>query len=207
MSYKRDLEQEEFAKKAVELDIRNRGYFLFIVDRVKEAVKSVDGKVFNKIIKSKIEDAINTSKMREAGYIVRIQNTENRFEMYMELWDLDVRRCEDENDRYRSIPMTYDRLYFFSVYKHSDGTIKNPVINDRKRINYEAIEKLIDEQAETTGNSISKLSDALKVIDTMLETYYEEYNRAVDVNNEIPFEIREYFGLDAFSRFYDHYTW
>ncbi len=172
MSYKRDLEQEEFAKKAVELDIRNKGYFLFIVDRVKEAVKSVDGKVFNKTIKSKIEDAINTSKMREAGYIVRIQNTENRFEMYMELWDLEVRRCEDENDRYRSIPMTYDRLYFFSVYKHGDDIIKNPVINDRKRINYEAIEKLIDEQANKTGNSTSKLSDALKVIDTIFETSF-----------------------------------
>lgn len=25
--------------------------------------------------------------------------------------------------------------------------------------------------------------------------------------NEIPFEIREYFGLDAFNRFYEHYKW
>lgn len=172
------------AKELTLLEIKNTKEAAALCDKVAEIIKKFDGKIFNIKLEKALEEATGKRFSVSKNYLMIDYIGQISIQ-----WFLDDRSVR--NGEYSVEYVAETSKYLCNIYKEKfeDAPVQN------KRI---VAENIIPALQKSKDNFLAKAKELEESIDKVyewekrIEEVKQQYN---DLYKEIPFEIRDYFGL------------
>lgn len=189
-------------KEKLEILIAIRKYEIKLIDKIKEIVSDMDGKVINKKFTDRIEETVlkvnnNTNRIGYANikYDRSAYSDDTYITISINCWHKEMANVIKGNNKLSKSINLYDSTDIGLCYVNPNE-ISDITDSGRYRINAEKLNKKFTEKQNNIQNNINKLENNYENIDNMILDVIELKQKAEEFKNNYCYDVVDMFGCN-----------